>query len=86
MEEGVNSTPISGDDQRAAQQKMQELNALQEQIGVWNGLSQRTQDALDLAEMADDDAELLAELDGEASSLVEELERRRIHAGPQRKV
>ena len=59
MEE-ASIAPDFWDDQRAAQQKMQELNALQEQIGVWNGLSQRTQDALDLAEMAADDVELLA--------------------------
>ena len=55
---------------------MQELNALQEQIGVWDGLQQRTQDALDLAGIADDDAGMLAELQQEAADLEEELEGR----------
>ena len=74
--EEESTAPDFWDDQRAAQQKMQALNALQEQIGVWDRLKQRTQDALDLAEIAEDDAEMLAELDSEACSLVEELERR----------
>ena len=64
------------DDQRAAQRKMQELNSLQEQIGIWDGLRQRAQDALDLAEMAEDDGELLAEIQQEGSALEEELETR----------
>lgn len=74
--EEESTAPDFWDDQRAAQQKMQALNALQEQIGVWDRLKQRTQDALDLAEIAEDDAEMLAELDSEASSLDEELEKR----------
>ena len=64
------------DDQRVAQQKMQELNALQDQIRVWDGLQQRTQDALDLAGIADDDEEMLTELKQEANALEKELERR----------
>lgn len=55
---------------------MQELNALQEVITVWDGLKQRTQDALDIAEIAEDDESLLAELQVEANSLDEELEKR----------
>jgi peptide chain release factor 2 len=68
--------PNFWDDQRAAQQKMQELNALQEQIGVWDGLQERTQDALDLAGMADEDAGMLTELQQEAAALEDELEER----------
>lgn len=64
------------DDQRAAQQKMQELNALKEQIGVWDGLQERAQDAQDLALMADDDAGMLGELSQEAAALETELESR----------
>ena len=64
------------DDQRIAQQKMQELNALQDQIRVWDGLQQRTEDALDLAGIADDDEEMLTELKQEANALEKELERR----------
>ena len=68
--------PNFWDDQRAAQQKMQELNALQEQIGVWDGLQQRTQDAKDLAGIADEDAGMLTELQQEAAALEDELEER----------
>ncbi len=68
--------PNFWDDQRAAQHKMQELNALQGQIGVWDGLQQRTQDALDLAGMADEDAGMLTELQQEAAALENELEKR----------
>ena len=68
--------PNFWDVQRAAQQKMQELNALQGQIGVWDGLQQRTQDALDLAGMADEDAGMLTELQQEAAALEKELEER----------
>ena len=64
------------DDQRIAQQKMQELNALQDQIRVWDGLQQRTEDAHDLAGIADDDEEMLTELKQEANALEKELERR----------
>lgn len=69
---------VSGfwDDQRAAQQKMQELNALQEQVRTWDMLQHRAQDALDLAAMADDDAEMLAELKQEAIALEKELAER----------
>ncbi len=55
---------------------MQELNALQEQIGVWDSLQSRAQDALDLAEIADNDAGMLTELQQEALALEEELEER----------
>ena len=55
---------------------MQELNALREQIAVWGGLRQRSRDALDLAEIADDDAGMLTELQQEAAALEEELEER----------
>lgn len=64
------------DDQRGAQQKMQELNALQEQVRVWDGLQRRAQDAQELAEMAEDDPDMLTELEQEASALEQELEER----------
>ncbi|RME62415.1 MAG: peptide chain release factor 2 [Caldilineae bacterium] len=68
--------PNFWDDQQAAQKKMQELSALQEQVRVWEELRRRAQDALDLAEMADDDPGMLTELEQEAQELEEELERR----------
>ena len=55
---------------------MQELNALKEQIGVWDGLKERAQDAQDLALIADDDAGMLSELQQEAATLEKELEGR----------
>ncbi len=55
---------------------MQELNALKEQIGVWDGLKERAQDAQDLALIADDDVGMLSELQQEAASLEKELEGR----------
>ncbi len=55
---------------------MQELNALKEQIDVWDGLQERAQDAQDLALIADDDAGMLSELQMEAAALEKELEGR----------
>jgi len=55
---------------------MQELNALKEQIEVWDGLQERAQDAQDLALIADDDAGMLSELQMEAAALEKELEGR----------
>ena len=72
---GVDSARLLGQPEgRTA--KMQKLNALLEQIRVWDGLKQRTQDGLDLSEMAEDDAGMLAELEVEANALDEELEKR----------
>lgn len=55
---------------------MQELSSLREIVDVWDGLARRTHDALELYEMADEDADLLAELENEASQLEREFERR----------
>lgn len=74
--EKVSMAPGFWDDQRAAQQKMQEMNALQDQIQVWDTVQQRALDAQDLAEMAADEPDMLAELELEAAALEEELERR----------
>ena len=55
---------------------MQELNALKEQVRIWDELQQRTQDASELATIADDDAEMLTELQQEAAAVEKELEGR----------
>ena len=55
---------------------MQELNALKEQVRIWDELQQRTQDASELATIADDDAEMLNELQQEAAAVEKELEGR----------
>lgn len=62
--------------QQVAQRKMQELSSLQEQIRVWDDLYRRIHDALELYTMAEDDPELLTELDQEATALEEEIEER----------
>ncbi len=55
---------------------MQELNTLQDQVGVWDGLLRRARDGQELVLMAEDDPGLLTELESEATALAEELERR----------
>ncbi len=69
--------PDFWDDQRVAQAKMQQMSALREQIDTWRGIERRTQDALDLLEMAADEDEdsLLEELTTEADALHELLEK-----------
>ncbi len=68
--------PDFWDNSQEAQRKMQELSSLQEQIRAWDTLRQRIVDGLELLEMAEDDPEMLAELEQEAHSLEQELERR----------
>ncbi len=68
--------PDFWDNSQEAQRKMQELSGLQEQIRAWDTLRQRIVDGLELLEMAEDDPEMLAELEQEAHSLEQELERR----------
>jgi peptide chain release factor 2 len=64
------------DDPQTAQRKMQELNTLQTQVGAWDELRRRAADALELHEMAEEEPELLAELESEADALTAELEQR----------
>lgn len=73
------------DDQQAAQKKMQELNALQQITDIWQSLYQRALDARELCGMADDDPDMLAELEEEAAGLEQEFEERQFSlalAGP----
>jgi peptide chain release factor 2 len=74
--EQESTAPNFWDDQQTAQQKMQEMNTLQEQVQVWDTLRRRVLDAQELCLMADDDPALLTELEGEATALAQELERR----------
>lgn len=55
---------------------MQELNQLQSQVEVWDTLQRRAADAADLLGMIEDDPDMLTEMEQEAVSLAEELERR----------
>jgi len=54
---------------------MQELSALRTMVEQWESLYHRAQDALELAQMADDDPGLLTELEQEAEALEEEYSR-----------
>ena len=38
-------------------------------VDTWDGIARRADDALELLEVADDDPEMLAELEGEAAAL-----------------
>jgi peptide chain release factor 2 len=55
---------------------MQEASSLREKVEVWEGIGRRAHDALDLYSMADDDPALISELEGEASVLEAELDKR----------
>jgi peptide chain release factor 2 len=63
-------------DQQAAQKKMQEMSALREVVDTWEGITRRAADALELLEVTEDDPSMVSELEGEASALEGELDRR----------
>ena len=67
--------PDFWDDQNAAQKKMQELSVLRETVDLWDGLYRRAADALELAGMAEDDPDMVAELELEAEKLTQTLEK-----------
>ncbi len=52
---------------------MQEASLFRNEVESWNSFNQRIADALELAEMAGDDAEMVAQLTSEASALQAEL-------------
>lgn len=64
------------DDPQVAQKKMQELSVVRDIVDTWNSIYRRAQDARDLCAMAEDDPDLLAELEGEAKALEGELDKR----------
>ena len=63
------------DDQRAAQRKMRELSALRVIVDRWEDFYRQATDALALADLAEDDPELLEELDDEADRLERDFEK-----------
>lgn len=68
------SAPDFWADPQAAQRKMQEVSALREQVTMWEDLQQRAKDALELIALADDDPDLLAELEQETIALEQEFD------------
>ena len=54
---------------------MQRITALQEQVGTWRGLHQQARDLADLLELADaeDNAEVVAEVEREMRALLSKL-------------
>lgn len=69
------SDPSFWDDQQAAQKKMQDLSRLRGQVEQWDGLFRRASDALELAQMVEDDPGMLTELEQEAERLEKAYER-----------
>ncbi|MBI3958902.1 MAG: peptide chain release factor 2 [Chloroflexi bacterium] len=69
-------TPDFWDDPQVAQRKMQELSGLQTQVNAWDDLRRRAADALELHAMAEEEPDLLTELESEADALAAELEQR----------
>ena len=74
--EAETQAPDYWNDQQVAQKKMQELSGLREIVDTWDGIIRRAHDALELSAMAEDDPGMLAELEGEATALEQELDRR----------
>lgn len=68
--------PNFWDDQQLAQKKMQEASTLRDVVETWDGLRRRANDAVELFALAEEDPDLLAELEMEATGLERELERR----------
>lgn len=75
LESAVQQTDF-WDDPQSAQKVMQELSGLREKVEAWDEIGRRAHDALDLHSMAEDDPELLAELEGEADALESDLDKR----------
>ncbi len=69
--------PNFWNDQRQAQEKMRQLSGLRDKVTTWRGINQRVRDALDLIEMAIEEADdsMLTELTTEVTKLEELLEK-----------
>ncbi len=65
-------------DPESAQKIMQEISRLKEEVGRWNGLTQRINDALELAQF--DDRSLLDDLTNEVNALTEIVDRMALQA------
>jgi len=74
--EAAIQAPGFWDDQQVAQKSMQELSSLRDTVEAWDAILRRAQDGRELYAMAEDDPDLLTELEGEATALEEELARR----------
>ena len=68
--------PDFWDDPQSAQKVMQEVSGLRDKVEVWESLTRRAHDALDLYGMAEDDPSMLTELEAEAAALEAELDQR----------
>lgn len=73
--EAATSAPDFWNDAQLAQKTMQELSLLRAEVEQWNSLLRRSQDALELAEMAEDDPAMLTELEAEADALQAEYDK-----------
>lgn len=72
--EKASTVPDFWDDQQVAQKQMQELSALRAVVDRWEEFYRQASDALALAELAEGDTEMLAELEDEAVRLQKDFE------------
>ncbi|HSM56543.1 MAG TPA: peptide chain release factor 2 [Candidatus Sulfomarinibacteraceae bacterium] len=70
--------PDFWDDSTKAQKKMRELTRLRRQVGVWERVSKRLDDALELASLADDD--MREEMEGEVTAIRQIVDRLQFQA------
>ncbi|OQY22269.1 MAG: peptide chain release factor 2 [Anaerolineaceae bacterium 4572_32.1] len=72
------SSPDFWDDSEKAQQKMQRLSAVREEVDLWRSMAVRVADSLELLELIspEDDAAMTAEIAQEVKTLEKELQRR----------
>jgi len=70
------AAPAFWDTPDVAQRDMQRLSGLREEVSFWHGLSRRAADALELWQLASEEADMkvLADLEGEARALAAELD------------
>ncbi|HEX5499494.1 MAG TPA: PCRF domain-containing protein, partial [Thermomicrobiales bacterium] len=72
--EAESAEPGFWDDARAAQDVMRRLGELRAQVGDWRRLTQMADELATLAELAADDPDLAAEVEGETAKLAGEVD------------
>jgi peptide chain release factor 2 len=76
--ESISSTPEFWNDRENAQKTMQEISKLRSQIAPWKALISRIHDALELAEVSDDD--FIDDLTAEVDTITAEVEKLSLQA------
>lgn len=76
--ESISSTPRFWNDRENAQKTMQEISKLRSQIASWKALISRIHDALELAEVSDED--FIDDLTAEVDTITAEVEKLSLQA------